>query len=170
MNNIRLERIPAYVSLNPALFDSADHWSYRDLQRLAKRINLPAGGRRDELVERLQAWHREQRSSDQSGKFHSVEVRASPAGKPISPRLMSPLVGRSRSNSGILLTPSEAPRSPLMERSVNGVAFSPVRLPPAFFLRHLQMHDARALCYSLSVQHGKADPTKGAVRNVRPVP
>ena len=133
----RVKSVPAYVSINPALFESAEHWSYRDLQRLAKRINLPAAGRREQLVERLVAWHRAQRSSDQPGKFHSVEVRASPAGKPISPRLMSPLVQRNLGTNGILAvggsnTPREdvEPRSPRVPRSAtkqNGVVFSPVR-------------------------------------------
>ena len=26
--------VPAYYALNPSLFDSAEHWTYRDLQKL----------------------------------------------------------------------------------------------------------------------------------------
>lgn len=82
--------------------------------------------------------HREQRNGDQSGKFHSVEVRASPAGKPISPRLMSPLVQRNHSSSGILSRSRDAegggegggkertPMAPRSQSKLNAVVFSPV--------------------------------------------
>ncbi len=80
-----------YYALNPALFDSEEHWAYRDLQRLAKRLDIPASGKRPELVERLNTWHREMRARDQAGKFHAVEVRANPGGQPINPSLLSPL-------------------------------------------------------------------------------
>ena len=84
-------RVPPYIAINPALFDSAAHWSYRDLQKLAKRLDLPCTGRREEVVERLRAWHRAQRATGQAGQFHAVQVRATPEGKAISPRLLSPL-------------------------------------------------------------------------------
>ena len=31
-------KVPPYLAINPGLFDSAEHWSYRDLQKLAKRL------------------------------------------------------------------------------------------------------------------------------------
>jgi hypothetical protein len=65
--------------------------SYRDLQRLCKRLDLPAAGKRAEVAARLQQWHRESRRLDQAGKFLGVEVRASPGGKAINPQLVSPL-------------------------------------------------------------------------------
>lgn len=80
---------PPYYSINPALFDSKAHWSYQDLRRLCKRLNLPASGKREEIAARLQEWHRESRRVDQAGKFLGVEVRAS--GKEINPQLVSPL-------------------------------------------------------------------------------
>jgi len=83
--------VPPYYSINPALFDSPTHWSYRDLQRLCKRLDLPAAGKRAEVAARLQQWHRESRRLDQAGKFLGVEVRASPGGKAINPQLVSPL-------------------------------------------------------------------------------
>lgn len=82
---------PPYYSINPALFDSHTHWSYQDLRRLCKRLELSAVGKREELVTRLQEWHRRSRRMDQAGKFLGVEVRASPGGKEINPQLVSPL-------------------------------------------------------------------------------
>eukprot|EP00962_Isochrysis_galbana_P028994 scaffold9223_cov118-Isochrysis_galbana.AAC.1 len=82
---------PPYYSINPALFDSHTHWSYQDLRRLCKRLDLPATGKREELVTKLQEWHRLCRRTDQAGKFLGVEVRASPGGKEINPQLVSPL-------------------------------------------------------------------------------
>ena len=167
-----MQSVPAYVSINPALFESSEHWSYRDLQRLAKRINIPAAGRREQLVERLVCWHRAQRSSDQPGKFHSVEVRASPAGKPISPRLMSPLVQRNEGTNGILAvggsnTPREdvEPRSPLVPRSSskqNSVVFSPVR----------QAHDRTTSSQYMRALHHSVAVTaqRYTARQVKPLP
>jgi len=125
-----------YLSLNPSLFDSAEHWSYRDLQRLAKRLDLPAGGKRDEIVARLQAWHRGQRRGDQAGKFLGVEIRAAPGAHAVSPRLLAPLSAPSPSPGSILSSAKKAERligrSPL--RPASGVAFSPfnqVKLIPS---------------------------------------
>jgi len=118
-----------YLSINPWLFDSSEHWSYRDLQRLAKRLDLPANGKREEIVYRLQTWHRETRGSDQAGKFLGVEIRAAPGGHPVSPRLLAPLSVPSPS-PGSILSSSKAQRigrSPL--HPTTGVAFSPVTLP-----------------------------------------
>eukprot|EP00965_Chrysotila_dentata_P197537 6178237-Pleurochrysis_carterae.AAC.1 len=118
---------PPYYSLNPGLFDSSEHWSYRDLQRLAKKLGIPANGPRSGLAERLQDWHRDQRRMDQTGKFLCVEVRSSPGGQPISPRLLSPLVASpSPAPSSIISSRERAERSPLKPRT-SGVCFSPVR-------------------------------------------
>ena len=75
----RVARVPAYLSINPGLLDSVDHWSYRDLQKLAKRLQLSSTGKRESVVNRLKEWHREQRECGQAGHFRSVEVRASAA-------------------------------------------------------------------------------------------
>uniref|UniRef100_A0A7S0IIL6 SAP domain-containing protein n=1 Tax=Calcidiscus leptoporus TaxID=127549 RepID=A0A7S0IIL6_9EUKA len=123
-----------YFSLNPGVFDSAEHWSYRDLQRLAKRLGVPANGARPCLVARLQSWHREKRNMDQAGKFLGVEVRSSPGGQPISPRLLSPLVGIvKRSPAHGSQSRGGMKRSPLRPR-VGAVVFSPfnqVKLIPS---------------------------------------
>ncbi len=96
-------KVPPYLAINPGLFESQDHWSYRDLQKLAKRLDLCSTGKREDIVERLKAWHREQRSTGQAGQFQSVQVRATPEGKAISPRLLSPLVSsNNRPQHGIL--------------------------------------------------------------------
>ena len=96
-------KVPPYLSINPGLFESQDHWSYRDLQKLAKRLDLCSTGTREDIVQRLKAWHREERSTGQAGQFQSVQVRATPDGKAISPRLLSPLVtSKNRPQQGIL--------------------------------------------------------------------
>lgn len=46
------------VTLNPDLFESSDHYTYRDLQRLCCRLGLGGKGKREDLVERLQSWNR----------------------------------------------------------------------------------------------------------------
>ena len=85
------------------------------------------------MVERLRAWHREQRHVGQAGQFHAVQVRATPEGKAISPRLLSPLVqappqtpksgilssNRSRGGGGTTPKPLE---------SRGGVLFSPYNM------------------------------------------
>ena len=130
-------KVPPYLSINPGLFDSSDHWSYRDLQKLAKRLDLPSNGRREELVERLCAWHRTQRDQGQSGQFHAVQVRATPEGKAISPRLLSPLVQTQRTpKCGILSSKRERgdiskrsePGTPKPLGDRGGVLFSPYNM------------------------------------------
>jgi hypothetical protein len=138
-------KVPPYLAINPGLFDSAEHWSYRDLQKLAKRLDLPCSGRREDVVERLKSWHREQRITGQVGQFHAVQFRATPEGKAISPRLLSPLQpGSARGNNatpaGILSSSkkmahrsvmsdrppsSPAPGQPGKER---GILFSPYNM------------------------------------------
>lgn len=137
-------KVPPYLAINPQLFDSSTHWSYRDLQKLAKRLELRADGKREELVERLRAWHRAQRSTGQSGQFHAVQVRATPDGKEISPSLLSPLVRQNSardgdSQRGILSSARKGSKDsarsnrwggdspgPLQQRS--GVLFSPYNM------------------------------------------
>jgi len=139
-------KVPPYLAINPGLFDSSEHWSYRDLQKLAKRLDLNSTGKREDIVSRLKDWHREQRSTGQAGQFQSVQVRATPEGKAISPRLLSPLVQNSgRPQQGILSssrnksarkeyrhddcggTPKGTPHKPLSERT-GGVLFSPYNM------------------------------------------
>lgn len=137
----QVAKVPPYLSINPGLFDSVDHWSYRDLQKLAKRLQLPSNGKRAEIVERLQTWHREQRGVGQPGQFQAVQVRATPEGKAISPRLLSPLVQRqgSERKSGILSSKrigadgdgsdrSATAQSPAPLQQRGGVLFSPYNL------------------------------------------
>jgi len=46
------------VTLNAELLDDKDTFSYRDLQKLCVRLHLGGKGKREELVEKLQDWHR----------------------------------------------------------------------------------------------------------------
>lgn len=155
----RVAQAEPYYSLNPGLFDSVEHWKYRDLQKLAKTLGISAGGKREDVVVRLQEYHRERRHSGQAGMFHSVEVKANDGGAAINPVLLSPLlnckttagapspaksaraVGKNwemnsprasampRTPKG--LTPIGTPtRSPLCPRSNGTVLFSPVRTAP----------------------------------------
>lgn len=104
----------AYTTLNPSLFDSADHWSYRDLQKLAKRLEVPASGKRQALVARLQAWHRQRRTTDQSGQFLAVEIRGLEAAGP-APK--SPNVPKVQGSPAPILSSSKRSRLALEERS-----------------------------------------------------
>ena len=108
----QVAKVQPYLAINPGLFDSVDHWSYRDLQKLAKRLELPSTGKREEVVERLRHWHREQRTTGQAGQFHAVQVRATPEGKAISPRLLSPLITSARGGipTGILSSSKKSAR------------------------------------------------------------
>lgn len=129
----QVAKVPPFLSINPAMFESSEHWTYRDLQKLARRLEIPAGGKREDLVERLRSWHRDERITGQAGAFHSVEVRASVEGKPISPRLLSPLVAAPPSpvrkpSSFKCGSGSETERSPMKPITPRGnVLFSPVR-------------------------------------------
>lgn len=44
-----------YYAYNP---DTFDEWKYRDLQELAKQLNLGAKGTRESLIEKLTTWHK----------------------------------------------------------------------------------------------------------------
>ena len=137
-------RAAPYYSINPGLFDSEEHWSYRDLQRLAKRLGLIATGKRSELCVRLQAWHRQRRRNDQTGKFMGVEVRESPGGQQIAEHLLSPLKrpagspgsrpclssasklsARGKGSVRRRLDDDDVSRSPLRPARAANVAFSP---------------------------------------------
>lgn len=121
-------KVAPYLAINPGLFDSSEHWTYRDLQKLAKRLGLNSAGKRDEIVERLRAWHREQRIVGQAGHFHAVQVRATPEGKAISPRLLSPLVqaqAQRTPKSALSRKRGNTTPKPLESRG-SGVLFSPV--------------------------------------------
>ena len=65
-------KVPPYLSINPGLFESQDHWSYRDLQKLAKRLDLCSTGTREDIVQRLKAWHREERSTGKNRPQHGI--------------------------------------------------------------------------------------------------
>lgn len=121
-----------YISLNPGMFDSSEHWSYRDLQRLAKNLDLQANGSRPALVARLQNWHRDRRNIDQTGKFLGVEVRSSLSGEPIPTRLLSPLISRSPTRRRGCMKRA-IKRAPLRPRAaaVNFSPFNQVKLIPS---------------------------------------
>ena len=146
----------AYTTLNPSLFDSVDHWSYRDLQKLAKRINVSARGKRHALVERLQAWHRQRRNGDQSGKFLTVEIRGLDA---LETALKSPSLPSVQGSPAPILSVNKSvsrlaqeERSPLRPHTGASVNFSPFNsvkvcraTPPAHAPHappHLQMPHA----------------------------
>ena len=54
-----LQKKGAYISINPGCLDDKECWSYRKLQKLCKQLGLKASGKRVELVERLNVWHRD---------------------------------------------------------------------------------------------------------------
>jgi len=127
-----------YYSLNPGLFDSVEHWKYRDLQKLAKTLGVSAGGKREDVVVRLQEYHRERRHSGQAGMFHSVEVKANDGGAAINPVLLSPLLNCKTAPG--LASPAKSaravgknweinsPRASAMPRTPKGLA-TPTRSP-----------------------------------------
>ena len=128
-----VNKVPPYLAINPQLFDSTEHWTYRDLQKLAKRLNLGCSGTREEVVQRLRSWHRDQRITGQAGHFHAVQVRATPEGKAISPRLLSPLQKSSARDKGILSSKrmrgdEPASPAPLSSSARGNVLFSPYNM------------------------------------------
>ena len=50
------------ITINPGTLDDATQWSLRDLQRLCVRLGIPAKGRREQLVARLNTWNRTRHS------------------------------------------------------------------------------------------------------------
>jgi hypothetical protein len=93
-----------YYSIQPATLSVPSLWKYRDLQKLCKQLGLSAAGKRDELVERLQAWHVDGRHGDNAecGRFGLIGVNLhskSPNGtykSKVSPGLLSPFKRRKR--------------------------------------------------------------------------
>ena len=90
-----------YFTFNPGCLDDKEKFSYRQLQQLSVQLGLNGKGKREELVLRLQQWHRSQ--SEQTcwgpGSFHAVKVNVcSPGGRRVnvSPRLLSPLLRNPR--------------------------------------------------------------------------
>ena len=55
------------LTINPATLDDESLWSYADLQKLAKALDVRASGKRNELVERLMDWHK-----TRTGDGHSL--------------------------------------------------------------------------------------------------
>lgn len=54
------------LTINPATLDDESLWSYQDLQKLAKALDIKAAGRRCELVARLLEWHKTRNDSGHS--------------------------------------------------------------------------------------------------------
>lgn len=50
---------PQLITFNPALFESMASWGYRDLQQLCIKLKLVATGSREDIIERLNEWHRD---------------------------------------------------------------------------------------------------------------
>ena len=48
-----------FITINPATLDDETMWSYRDIQRLAKKAGINAKQKRTSLVEALLVWHRD---------------------------------------------------------------------------------------------------------------
>ena len=46
------------ITINPATLDDENVWCYSDLQGLCKQLSLGGKGKRTELVQRLQSWHK----------------------------------------------------------------------------------------------------------------
>jgi len=46
------------ITINPATLDDDALWSFADLRQLCKQLHLGARGKRVELVDRLQTWHK----------------------------------------------------------------------------------------------------------------
>jgi len=88
-----------YFSYNPALFDDPSI-AYRQLQKLSMKLGLGGAGKRADVTERLQQWHRRYLIRDKNSpmkNFALVEVNVDKAGKKnraVSPRLLSPLKKR----------------------------------------------------------------------------
>ena len=48
----------SFISINPSTLEDSHYWSYADLRTLCKRLQLGANGKRSDLVDRLQSWHK----------------------------------------------------------------------------------------------------------------
>ena len=48
----------SFISINPSTLEDSHYWSYADLRTLCKQLQLGANGKRVDLVDRLQMWHK----------------------------------------------------------------------------------------------------------------
>ena len=55
-----------FLCINPSSFEDTNVWSYRDIQRLCKRVGLVAKGSREDLCYKLEEWHRSRIDEDKS--------------------------------------------------------------------------------------------------------
>jgi hypothetical protein len=53
----------AYITINPEMLNS-ELWSYRDLQLLCMRLQLGGRGKKQELIDKLLAWHTQQHNAE----------------------------------------------------------------------------------------------------------
>ena len=60
------------ITINPGTLDDATQWSLRDLQRLCVRLGIPAKGRREQLVARLNTWNRTRHSGTAAQIYGAV--------------------------------------------------------------------------------------------------
>jgi len=63
------------VTLNAELLDDKDTFSYRDIQLLCVKFQLGGKGKREELVEKLQAWHRSRSPLPSPKVQHAAHTR-----------------------------------------------------------------------------------------------
>lgn len=134
-----------YYSINPGTFDNMEVWKFRDLQTLCKSLKINAKGTRDQLIERLNYWHRCSRNAGYGscGNFACVGVNVFSPTQPdkcnVSPRLLTPLrkksVRRGATPRSILKSGGSAMKSGC-KKSVSKLMFSPyneVRVIPDRF-------------------------------------
>jgi hypothetical protein len=58
------------ITINPATLDDEDIWKYNDLRGLCKQLGLSAKGKRSELVDKLQGWHKRRVDSRSALALH----------------------------------------------------------------------------------------------------
>jgi len=62
-----------YLVANPDTFQNPEIWTYRDLQKLCVKLSLGGKGSRAELLQKLEAWHR-QRETDKSQRENGISM------------------------------------------------------------------------------------------------
>ena len=91
-----------YFTINPDTLDDPELWAYADIQGLCKSLKISAKGKRESLIQRLQIWHRKNRSNMQikSGNFCRMGVRIYSPSRPseckVAAEFLSPLTRRNR--------------------------------------------------------------------------
>ena len=68
------------ITINPATLDDEEIWRYNDLRGLCKQLGLSARGKRMELVDRLQGWHKlrvDNRAAKELRKQHKETMSTS---------------------------------------------------------------------------------------------